>query len=154
MNEKHQPSLLVRIGSVAFFLALTLGAFTWFTISTTGLIYQFHIESQVVGFDKGSMYMLGCGIGLLLLTIGGAMQGIFGLELTSKRQSLFTRGILISLALMVIFPQLTHYSVDKYAQKHRYTICSDASYHWLLYTKLYYTRTKIACNELGKEKEM
>jgi hypothetical protein len=154
MNEEHQFSLIVRIGSVAFFLVLTLVAFAWFSISSIGLISQFHIENQVVGFDKGSMYMLGCGVGLLLLTIGGAMQGIFGLELTPKKQSFFTRGILISLVLMVTFPQLTHYLVEKYAQKHRYSICKDVSNKWLLYSKLYYTKTKLACNDLAKEKEI
>src|SRR5690606_22518155 len=97
-----------------------------------------------------SMYMLGCGIGLLLLTIGGVMQGIFGLELTPKKQSLFTRGIVVSLALMVVFPQLTHYVVNKYAQKQHYSICNDASYRWFLYSKLYYTKSKIACDELIK----
>jgi uncharacterized BrkB/YihY/UPF0761 family membrane protein len=154
MSEEQRSSLLVRILSVAFFLILTLGACTWFFISTTGLIYQFRIESQVVGFDKGSMYMLGCGLGLLLLTIGGVMQGIFALELTPKKQSLFSRGIVISLILMVLFPQLTHYVVDKYAQKQSYSICHDASYRWLLYSKLYYTKSRIVCNELVKEKEI
>ena len=152
MNEEQQSSLLVRILSAAFFIILTLGAFTWFSISITGLISQFHIESQVVEFDKGSMYMLGCGLGLLLLTIGGVMQGMFGLELTPKKQSLFSRGIVVSLVLMVFFPQLTHYAVDKYVQKHRYSICNDLSYRWLLYTKIYYTKNRVACNELVKEK--
>jgi len=154
MNEEQQSSLLVRILSLAFFIILTLGALTWFAISIIGLISQFHIKSEVVGFDKGSMYMLGCGLGLLLLTTGGVMQGVFGLELTPKNQSLFSRGIVVSLVLMIFFPQLTHYAVVKYAQKQSYSICNDASYHWLLYSKLYYTKSRVACNVLVKEKEI
>jgi hypothetical protein len=79
------------------------------------------------------MYMLGCGLGLLLLSIGGVMQGILGLKLTKKMDALFPRGLVISLLLMFAFPQLTHYLVDKYAHKQHYSICSDVTYRWLLY---------------------
>ena len=89
MNEGQSSSLLVRILCVALFLVLAFGAFAWFFISAAGLISQFLIENPVVGFDKGSMYMLGCGLVLLLLAIGGMMQGVFGLELTPKKATFF-----------------------------------------------------------------
>ncbi len=59
MNGEQRPSLLVRILSIAFFSALTLAALTWFFISITELISKFRLGDPVVGFDKGSMYMLG-----------------------------------------------------------------------------------------------
>lgn len=153
MIQEQPPSLLVRISSVAFFVMLTLGAFIWFVISTTQLISKFRLESQVISFYKGSMYMLGCGLGLLLLTIGGIFQGIFKLELTTKQSSLLSRGIIVSLLLMILFPQLAHYIVDRNVQKQSYSICDDVSYRWLFYTKLYYTKSKDVCNELAKKKE-
>ena len=118
MNDDKSPSLLVRILSITFFSILTLAALAWFSISLVGLISQFHLRDPVVGFDKGSMYMLGIGLGLLLLTIGGVMQGMLGQELTEKKESLFKTGIVISLILTVSFPQLTNYVVDKYAYSH------------------------------------
>lgn len=154
MNDGQRPSLLARILSVSFFSILTLAALTWFFISITELISKFRLGDPVVGFDKGSMYMLGCGLGLLLLSIGGVMQGILGLELTRKMEALFTRGIVISLLLMFAFPQLTHYLVDEYAHKQHYSICSDVTYRWLLYGKFYYTESKIACDKLVNEKEI
>ena len=154
MNEGQSSSLLVRILGVALFLALTLGSFAWFFISAVGLISQFRIENPVVGFDKGSMYMLGCGLGLLLLTIGGMMQGIFELEMTSKNETLFSRGMALSLILTFAFPHMTHYLVDRYAHKKHYSVCDDATYRWLLYSKFYYTESKTACEKLISEKEI
>ncbi len=154
MNDVQRSPLLTRILSVALFLALALGALAWFFISVTELISKFRLGAEVVGFDKGSMYMLGCGLGLLLLSIGGVMEGILGLKLTKKMDVLFTRGIVISLMLMFAFPQLTHYLVDKYAHQQHYSICSDATYRWILYGKFYYTESKIACDKLVSEKEI
>jgi len=154
MNDEQHSSLLARILSFTFFSVLTLAALTWFFISITELISKFRLGDPVIGFDKGSMYMLGCGLGLLLLSIGGVMQGIIGLKLTKKMDALFTRGLVISLLLMFAFPQLTHYVVDKYAHKQHYSICSDATYRRLLYGKFYYTESKIACDKLINEKEI
>ena len=154
MNEGQSSSLLVRILYAALFLVLTLGSFAWFFISAVGLISQFRIENPVVAFDKGSMYMLGCGLVLLSLTIGGMMQGIFGLELTPKNETLFSRGMVVGLILMFAFPHMTHYLVDRYAHKKHYSVCDDATYRWRLYSKFYYTESKTACEKLVSEKEI
>ena len=153
MNDES-PSLLVRLLSIAFFSILTLAALAWFFISLVGLISQFHLRDPVIGFDKGSMYMFGIGLGLLLLTIGGVMQGMLGQELSQKKETLFKRGIVISLILMFSFPQLTNYLVDKYAYSHHYRICTDVTDRWLLYSKFYYTESKEACEKLVSEKEV
>ncbi len=153
MNDEQRPSLLSRILSVAFFSILTLAVLTWFIVSITELISQFRFKDPVIGFDKGSMYMLGCGLALLLLSAGGVIQGIMRVELTKKKENWFTRGIIISLILMVTFPQLTHYLVNNYADKQHYIICNDATYRWLLYKKIYYTKNKITCDKLVNEKK-
>jgi len=67
MNDEQRPPLITRILSGALLSALTLAALAWFFISVTELISKFRLGDPVVGFDKGSMYMLGCGLGLLLL---------------------------------------------------------------------------------------
>lgn len=152
MNEDEKPSLLMRLLSIAFFLMLALSALAWFSVSIIELISQFHLREPVVGFDKGSMYMLGIGFGLFLLTIGGVMQGVLGQTLTPKKETLFRRGMVISLILMVFVPQITTYVVGKYAYKHHYSICNDATYRWLLYSKYYYTESKIACVKLVNRK--
>ena len=154
MNEGKSSSLLVRILCVALFLVLAFGALAWFFISAAGLISQFLIENPVVGFDKGSMYMLGGGLGLLLFAIGGMMQGVFGLELTPKKTTFFSRGLLVSIVLMFTFPHMTHYVVDIYAYKKHYSVCDDATRRRRLYSKFYYTESKAACEKLVSEKEI
>lgn len=154
MNEEQHPSLLARVLSVAFFLVLTFSALTWFFISTFWLISQFLSENPVIGFDKGSMYMLGGGLALLALSVGGIIQGIFGLELTPKKEKIFSRAIIFSLLLMFVFPQLTHYGISKLANERQYAICKGATYRWLFHAKYYFTESTDTCNELVNEKEM
>ena len=125
MKSEQRPSVLVQFLSVGFFLILTLSALTWFVFSIMGFITQFRMNDTVVGFDKGSMYMLGIGLGLLLFTIGGVMQGLLEKKLTPKKETLFTRGLVFSLILMVTVPQLTHYLVTNYSRKQNYIVCSD-----------------------------
>ena len=154
MNDQRHPSILVRISIGALFLLSTLAALTWFFISITELISQFRLEEPVIAFNNAPMYMLGGGLGILLLSIGGVMQGILGLELTRKMEVLFTRGLVFSMLLMFAFPQLTHYLVDKYAHKQHYSICSDLTYRWLLHSTIYYTESKETCTKLVNEKEI
>ena len=154
MNGEQRPSTLARFLSVAFFLILALSSLTWFTVSIVGFISQFIVNDSVIEFDKGAMYMLGAGLSCLLLTAGGIVQGLLGKTLTPKMLSLFTRGIVGSLILMFGFPQLTHYVVANYAQQRNYSVCSDATYRWLLYSKFYYTKNKLSCDELVRKKEI
>jgi len=154
MGGEQRPSTLVRFLSVVFFSILTLSSLAWFTVSITGLLSQFLLNDPVVEFDKGSMYMLGIGLGLLLLTIGGVIQGLLGKKLTSQKEAVFTRGLAFSLILMIGFPHLTHYVVANYARQRNYSVCSDATYRWLLYSKFYYTNSDMACNELVSKKEI
>ena len=154
MKSEQLPSAFVRFLSVGFFLILALSALAWFVVSIIGFVSQFRMNDMVVGFDKGSMYMLGIGLGLLLLTIGGVIQGLLGIKLTPKKETLFTRGLMFSLILMVTFPQLTHYLVAHYAQKQNYIVCSAATYRWLLYSKIFYVKNEVVCTELVNEKEI
>jgi len=154
MENEQQSSVIVRLSSVAFFLVFAVAALTWFAISITRFITQFTLNGPVVEFDKGSMYMLGGGLCCLLITAGGIIQGLLEKKLTSKLESLFTRGIIGSLILMFGFPILTHHAVAYYAQQRNYSVCSDATYRWLLYSKFYYAKTDMGCNELVVNKEI
>lgn len=153
MNNEQSSSVLVRFLSVAFFSILTLSALVWFFVSINGFLSRFYKNDSVVEFDKGSMYMLGIGFGLLLLTVGGVKQGLFGKKLTSREEIFFTRSLIISFVLMVTVPQLTHYLVENYTEKKHYSICSGATYRWFFYSKFYYTKNEMACNDLINEKE-
>lgn len=153
MGNDQQSSIIVRLSSVAFFLVFAVTALAWFTISITSLISQFTLNDPVVEFDKGSIYMFGGGLCCLLITAGGIMQGLLGKKLTFKLERLFTIGIVGSLILMFGVPHLTHYAVANYTQQRHYSVCSDVTYRWLLYSKFYYTKSDIDCAELVSKKK-
>lgn len=153
MNDEQNPPILVRLLSVGFFLVFALAALAWFIFSASELISALLSGRPVVGFDKGSMYMLGAGIGGLLFVIGGVMQGLLRKNLTPKAEALFTKSLIFSLILMFGFPHTAHYVVVSYTQQKNYKICSHATYRWLLYSKFYYTKNSMVCNELAEQKK-
>lgn len=154
MNDEQNPSILVWLLSVGFFLVFALAALAWFILSMSELISALLNSRPVVSFDKGSTYMLGAGIGGVLFVIGGVMQGLLRKNLAPKAEALFAKSLIFSLILMFGFPHITHYVVASYTQKKNYRICSDATYRWLLYSKFYYTKNSMVCNELTEQKKI
>lgn len=147
------PSLQTKILSFSFFLTLTVSALAWFCHSAYTLLSQSNQNAPIVAFDKGSMYMLGIGLVLLLLTTNGVMHGILGKELTEKVASSYKYGIVASLILMVVLPQLTHFIVNRHFKNADYVVCNEVSYRWMLYSKYYYTGNQAICSNIVREKK-
>lgn len=153
MQSEPQSSFLVRLLCVAFFFILTIAALAWFVISTADFITQIRLNAAVIAFDKGAVYMLGIGLGLLLLTAGGVVQGLLGKSLPSKYESLLGKGFVISILLLFLLPHAVHYGVSQYTQKQHYTLCNEATYRWFLYSKFYFTNNASGCDALIREKQ-
>lgn len=154
MNDQLHPSILVRLLSIGFFLVFALAALVWFALSMNNLTTAFSSGLSVVSFDKGSTYMLGAGIGGLIIVIGGVIQGLLRKNLTARAKTLFARSLIFSLILMFGFPHIAHYAVTSYTQNKNYHVCSDATYRWVLYSKFYYTKNSLVCNELVEQREI
>lgn len=154
MNDELHPSILVRLLSIGFFLVFALAALAWFAISMNDLTTALSSGLPVVSFDMGSTYMLGAGIGGLIIVIGGVIQGLLQKNLAHRTKTLFARSLIFSLILMFGFPHIAHYFVTSYTQQKDYQICNDATYRWFLYSKFYYTQNNLACNELVEHKEI
>jgi hypothetical protein len=152
MTENATPSLPAKIISLAFFVVLAAGSLLWAGISIVSLYRQLHFHEAIVAFDKGAMYMLGVGIGLLLLVGGGILQGLLGREPDAAVKKIFKWGIVFSLTLMIALPQLAHYWVDYSAKTQKYEICHEAGYQWLMYRKIYYAGSRDSCNRLIQDK--
>jgi hypothetical protein len=152
MGESATPSLKTKIMSLTFFVALAAGSFLWFGISIVSLFNQLHFHEAIVAFDKGSIYMLGVGVGLLLLIGGGVLQGFLGREPDAAAEKIFKWGMVISLTLMIALPQLVHYWVDHSAKTQKYEVCGEAGYQWLMYRKIYYADSRDSCSRLVQEK--
>lgn len=152
MNSENNPSTLVRVSSVSFFMVLALGALVWFSYSFIKLISDLLATPPVISFDKGSMYMLGGGVAGILFSLGGTIQGIFRKKLSSKVESFFSKALIISLVLMFGFPHVCHFVVSSFIEKRNYMSCNEAGYSWFLYKKIYYTVDGVVCSELVREK--
>jgi hypothetical protein len=154
MNDELHPSVLVRLLSIGFFLVFALAALAWFALSMNDLATALSSGLSVVGFDKGSTYMLGAGIGGFIVVIGGVFQGLLRKNLTTRAKTLFARSLMFSLILMFGFPHIAHYAVNSYAEQENYQVCSDATYRWALYSKFYYTKNNLACSELVEQEDI
>ena len=154
MNDELHPSILVRLLSIGFFLVFALSALVWFALSMKNLTTAFLSGLPVVGFDKGSTYMLGAGIGGLIIVVGGVAQGLLRKNLSASTKTLFSRGLIFSLILMFGFPHIVHYAVTSYTKNTNYHVCNDATYRWVLYSKFYYTKNNLTCNEFVEQREI
>lgn len=152
MGESATPSLKTKIISLTFFVILAAGSFLWFGISIVSLYHQLHFQEAIVAFDKGAIYMLGVGVGLLLLIGGGVLQGFLGREPGAAAEKIFKWGMVFSLTLTIALPQLVHYWVDHSAKTQKYEVCGEAGYQWLMYRKIYYADSRDSCSRLVKDK--
>lgn len=148
MNDNVHSSVIVRLLSIAFFLAFAIAALVWFLLSMDSLVVSLKEEASLVSFDKGSTYMLGAGIACFIIFIGGVIQGILRNNLTPRAKTIFSRSLIFSVILMFGFPHMVHYAVTSYTQKKNYRVCSNATYRWALYSKFYYAKTDLDCSRL------
>lgn len=98
--------------------------------------------------------MLGVGMALLALTVGGLIHGVLAKTLTLKAEATFKYSVVVSIAVMVVLPQLSHYLVKSYVRNNNYIACNEANYQWLLYSKYYYADNQVNYDKLVQEKEI
>ncbi len=128
MANRDSP-LAIRIFTPIFFILSSLAALYWFFFRT----FEIFITplSPVEVFDKGSFYMLGVGVGLLILAIVTVQEGWLNKELSKKQSSFLTKVAILSVVLIFLTPQLMHYCANKYLAGKGYTVCDEASHQWL-----------------------
>src|SRR5690606_24898655 len=109
-------------------------------------------DGLVVSFSKGAMYALGAGMASLTIIFIGAYQTLKKTELSKRQEKIATKLLVLFILLMFLIPAIVHFSVNKIAVAKGYFECEEMSYHWLLYSKYYYTENESVCSELVKEK--
>lgn len=154
MSEPDNPAVFARFGGFFLFFIMVMGCFSWFIWSSYNIVIQLMSTPEVVYFDKGSLYMLGAGIGLGALTFAIFYEGILRRTLTKQITKIITRSALVGISLMFILPHLLFYPADQYLTEKGYVVCDKVSYQWLLYRKLVYTNNQYACEVLVREKEI
>ncbi|MEJ2680365.1 MAG: hypothetical protein P8176_02665 [Gammaproteobacteria bacterium] len=154
MSTQSSPTALARYSGFFLFLLMTVACFVWFAWSAYDIVDSISSKALAVYFDKGSLYMLGAGIGLASLTFAIFYEGVLRRSLTSKITRGITRSALMGVSLMFILPHVLHYLTGTYLEEERYVVCDEVSYQWLLYKKLVFTSNQDACKNLAKEKEI
>jgi len=150
METGDSPSLIDRIGTPLFLLALGNSAAVWFFYQAF-LLFK-NGSSSVVTFDKGSCYLFGASIGLLTLTYMIVKEFWLKLPLSNKQSALFSRIAISGVVLMITFPHLAHYAADRYFTAHGYSVCEEASHQWLFMRKIVYIDESVECSSGLKKK--
>jgi hypothetical protein len=148
MAEKgdiEKPSLAIRIFGPFIFIIGSIGTlWSFFHVA-------FHLHesllSEIIEFDKGAFYLLGAGIGMIVLAIITVQVFWFDRPLSRRQNVYFTRVILASIVLMLALPQIVHYSMNNYITKHGYSICQAASHQWLQNRTIIYIQPTIECKK-------
>ena len=154
MEDEEKAPFWIRVLMGIVFFILAASSLTWFVYSGVNLGVGLYKLSPVIEFDKGSMYMLGCGIGFSFIFITGVLQGILGKNLSKKSESFLARGMIAGVVIMLTFPQIVNYVVNEIIPKDRYMICEEMSYQWMAYKKIVYTDNQSTCDALIKQEEI
>ena len=151
MTDKVKFSLLERFLGVSLFLTLAITGAVLFISSVLSSISEIISESSVLNFNKGIMYMLGGSIGLFSLFIGVAYHSIYLRKIPEKTEKVLVKGAVIGILIMFLFPQLSHFGINRLMINREYIECSQAKYSWLFYKKYVYTKNQLICQDLVTE---
>jgi hypothetical protein len=144
-GDIEKPSMLNRIFTPSSLIILSIGALWWFFYAVFELYKS--LSSEVIEFDKGAFYLLGAGIGMVVLAIVAVQVGWFNRPLSRRQNSYFTKMALAGILLMLALPQIVHYFMNTYITKHGYSICQAASHQWLQDRTIIYIQPTIECQK-------
>ena len=88
-----------------FFLSLSVGSLAWFGSSLNDLVSDLMNMRNIITFDKGSMYMLGAGVGALSFSVIVVYSAIFQRKVSFSVEKLVIKIALISIVVMFVLPQ-------------------------------------------------
>ncbi len=132
--------------SLLLFSIFSLGSLAWFLIELYSLFSQISNHQAYISFNKGSMYLLGVGLGSLILTWLMLYGSVFKKTLTERLNRFYTRLVLSSILLLFIFPQLVHYPLESYLQSEEYKECHELSHRWLHAQTIIYSKSSFSCS--------
>ena len=152
VSEQKPPLLPLLAGCLAFFL-MSLGFFWDFVSHFSQLIEQFESNARLIDFNKGSFYGLGGGISMAALTYGILHQNLFKFSLDSRFFNKTIPAVMVyGVFIMILLPQIAHYSLEYILEKRGYMICDTHSVQWSMYRSYYYVSDVDTCTNLIESK--
>lgn len=150
MEEREKPSWAIRIFGPLIFVFGSVAALLWFFYRA---FYLFRGSlSEIVVFDKGSFYMFGVGLGMLVLAFVTVQEGWLNRPLSKKQSVFLTRLAIIGAALIFTVPHIVHYAANSFLEKKGYVVCEEASHQWLFVRDIVYIQETVECSENLKKK--
>ncbi|GHU46242.1 hypothetical protein AGMMS50289_19160 [Betaproteobacteria bacterium] len=150
MEDREKPSWGIIIFGPVLFITGSLAALLWFFYWLFEVFFGKLSELEV--FYTGHFYMLGVGVGMLVLAIVTVQEFWLGKPLSNKQAAYLTKMALISVVLAFTAPHLIHYCADNYLLKRGYSVCEEASRQWRFFQHIVYIQPSIECSADLKDK--
>lgn len=150
MISPKLKTFFIKLFGIAWFSAMLLFALWYFVKSSLSTADQIYSEASFFSFDRGSFFLPGIFLGLLLLLILMIREGFFRIPLSLRATKLSTMTSVFSISLIVSLPVIATIYFSSYASKKGYIHCEGASYPygWPIFKEIYYTKTDESCLEL------
>jgi len=154
MSEQVVQPFYIRVFSVLLFVLLPIACLAWFGSSLTSLIFDLINMRNIITFDKGSMYMLGAGVGVLSLAIAVVYTAIYQRKVSFSVEKVLIKIALIAMVVMFVLPQVAHLSIDHVISDNSYLECEPLSHRGLRYSEYVFTQDEQTCINLVAEKAL
>jgi hypothetical protein len=152
IEDRDRPSTIIRITGPLLFAFMGIPALLWFGVNLYTITDEILSSSSIVVFDKGVFYMLGVGLGALILTYVAGYEYWLDKPLTKRLNILCTKMALISVAVLILFPQVSHFFLNRHLVNNSYTVCREASTQWLHDRTIVYIDSSENCHEVAEKR--
>jgi hypothetical protein len=145
MKEQTKKVTPTKCATVFVFTLFAIGALLAFGYYAIDVSVSLLSQKEIIEFNKGSMYMLGVGLGAGLLVVF-MIHELSGKEISDSYNKKSTKAALIFIGLILVFPQLADYVVSLKVRSIDYIYCENQSYRWLHVQNKVYGSNINACN--------
>ena len=153
IEDRDRPSTIVRIITPVICAFIGIPTLFWFCVTLNILTGQLLTSSSIVVFHKGAFYLLGSGIGALTLAYFVGYEYWLDKVLPKRLNILCTKMLLISIAVMILLPQVSHFFLNRYLANNNYTVCREASRQWLHDRTIVYLDSIENCHEVAEKRK-
>lgn len=144
MGSVFETRFGMRITAVGMSI-LAVGGLFWFAVHSAQLFVGLAQRTDVINFDKGAMYMLGGGMGLIGLVAMRAPAVFVGKRMPEAIEKWILKGLLAGVILMFTLPHLVHAGISATLKNRDYVICEELTTRWLMHVTFVYADSPERC---------
>ncbi len=136
-----ERSLPKKILSIAFVGMISISTLLGFAYYLHQLVIDILVQADLIVFEKGAMYFLGCGLGIgggVVLLVADVMRK----ELSQQAHKKVARLLIFFFGLAFVLPQVMDFGVHRYIERINYVHCEDQSHQW------FHARTYVFATDL------